>query len=93
MNLTRAFLSVVAGAILVVTSCGGLGHSRKRCEPEDASPCRSGEECLWVHDGDNSGYFCARTCSQASACPDGESCKAGGASGCMTCQDLVDICE
>ena len=87
---------LLAGVIVAVTSCSG-GHYRKPCDGLDeesrSSQCASGEVCLWVHSGDSSGYFCVATCSQATPCPDGESCKLGGASSCATCMDLVDICE
>lgn len=85
-------LLFLAAACLFVTSCDG-GHGRKRCEAPDATSCGSSESCLWVHDGNDSGYFCALPCSSDKSCPNGESCKAGAASSCATCQDLIDVCE
>jgi hypothetical protein len=99
MHRVRKCLPVLAGAIFVAT-LWGCGNIRKRCAgandprpPDSPSACGAGESCLWVHDGDRSGYFCVATCSEERACPDGASCRAGGASSCATCMDLLDICE
>lgn len=77
--------------LLLIGACGsdGIGAA---CDPE-ANPCAIEEEdCFWVHDGADSGYFCALRCEQGE-CPGGMTCVEGGASSCPTCRDIIHICE
>jgi hypothetical protein len=69
------------------TPCAGEGAEG------DSTVCRDGQDCLWLNLGSESGYFCGTVCGPKSSCPAGLTCKTGGASGCMTCQDLIDVCE
>ena len=89
MRALRTFLLL---AVWLVTSCGAL--PRTLCDGrDDQITCGSGGECLWVHLGANSGYYCTTTCAASSACPASQSCKENAASSCDVCQDLVSICD
>jgi hypothetical protein len=63
------------------------------------SACASGESCLWIngsgsgYSGNSAGYFCATVCDAKTPCASGQACKAAAASSCMTCQDLLGICQ
>jgi hypothetical protein len=91
----RSIGTTLIGAVWLCSlgsSCGGDG--RTPCTGmDDQTTCGPNAVCLWIHDGSSSGYLCATTCTTNKPCPAGQSCKAGGASSCDVCQDLVDICK
>ncbi len=87
---TLALCALGAG---ISCSSSGLTSCRSSTGEADVSRCKAGENCLWVHNGDKSGLFCAATCKSDGTCPSGTSCHSGGASSCATCMDLIDVCE
>lgn len=89
----RIWMLLVTAVVLPNSSCGS-DVSRVPCASDsDQSTCLQPERCVWRHLGASSGYFCATLCEAGGACPNGESCRTGVASSCMTCQDLLDVCE
>ena len=88
----RAYPFLAAWTCLLAMSCGDDGGAR--CNGvQDQTTCASGATCLWVHLGNDSGYFCAVSCTTDKTCAADKTCKEGGASSCDVCQDLIDICE
>jgi len=91
LNMSR-MTAVIGLALGLVHAACDKTPSRVPCTAEtDTTTCKAGETCLWIHDG--AGYFCATACSGGAGCPSGSKCKAGAASGCQTCQNLIDVCE
>ena len=98
MGWSRAALSVWF-AVCGVT-CGPHDELRPCIQSDIPSDCLTvarpperPESCLWVHDGTNSGYRCVVSCSGGTPCPGELACTMNGASSCMTCQDVIDVCE
>ena len=83
--------------LLVAAGPACKGNPRTPCGAEagegDSTVCQNGESCLWLNLGNDSGYFCAVVCGPGNSCPSIRTCKIGGASGCATCQSLINVCE
>ena len=96
--MSRAFRPWLAFLLLLVAASPACKNDdRTSCAAEagdgDSTACRDGESCLWLNLGKDSGYFCAALCGPDDSCPSGLTCKIGGASGCATCQSLVNVCQ
>jgi hypothetical protein len=59
----------------------------------DPTLCSGAQVCAWLHLGKSSDYFCVLPCGSEGECPGGMTCDPGGASGCTTCSNLVDVCR
>ena len=89
----RIGMLLVTAVVLSNSSCGSDG-SRVLCVGEsEQSTCPPSERCVWRHLGASSAYVCATLCDAGGACPNGTSCQTGAASSCMTCENLLDVCE
>ena len=84
---------LVTAAVLSGGSCGS-DVSRVPCAGDsEQSTCPPSQTCVWRHLGASSAYFCATLCDAGGACPNGTSCRMDAASSCMTCENLLDVCE
>jgi hypothetical protein len=89
----RIWMLLVAAAMLPNSSCGS-DVSRVPCAGEsEQSTCPQSQSCVWRHLGASSAYVCATLCDAGGACPNGTSCRPDAASSCMTCENLLDVCE
>jgi len=90
--LRPLLLLVLLASCVAGVTCSST--ARTACG-SDAGPttCASGQSCLWINAGSGSGYFCAMVCDAKAPCASGQACKAAAASSCMTCDDLLGICE
>jgi hypothetical protein len=87
-----AGLSLLFASLLLGGGCAQ--SSRMVCQGDsDVSTCGAGASCVWMHVGNESGYFCAIDCTGGGACPSGQACVTEAASSCQTCDDLLDVCE
>ncbi|HVV50440.1 MAG TPA: hypothetical protein VHO06_12315 [Polyangia bacterium] len=85
----RARTFAVLLALAALAGCG-TARGRTACDPDaGGASCPIGTQCLWLR---SAGYFCLTPCA-GGTCPSGQLCSRGVASSCMTCTNVLDICE
>jgi len=89
-RLRLSFALIMASGL----SCQvGPTGPRQSCTGSGDTSCPVSQTCLWLHATQGAGYFCGKLCTGGAACPSGQTCVTGAGSSCMTCQDVVDVCE